>query len=64
MENNFDYEIDVEDAIMRTKGRKNRQSKEFKKFAKSGIVRKYVVPDENGAIVVSRVFKLFGAAEA
>jgi len=46
MLNDSDYEVDVKDANMRTKGRKNRQSKEFKRFAKSGIVRKLVVSDQ------------------
>uniref|UniRef100_A0A914X904 Uncharacterized protein n=1 Tax=Plectus sambesii TaxID=2011161 RepID=A0A914X904_9BILA len=51
MEGDYDYEIDTNGVNKRSKGRKNRQSKECKKFAKSGIVRKLIGSNKNGAAV-------------
>ncbi len=39
-----DYEADFELGDKRSKGIKNRRSKEFKRFAKSGTVQKGIVP--------------------
>lgn len=45
METDICYEFDCKDDTKRSKGRKNRQQRDFKQFAKSGSVRKLIVSD-------------------